>query len=75
METDTQNKVDVSVFRQFRRLSGEELKWILPRPVVMGRGWVEVTRRWIQDTPVANKEVKNERWMCLSRTYGRIDDT
>ena len=32
MEEDTRNKLDVSVFRQFRRLSDEELKWILPRP-------------------------------------------
>ena len=35
MKEDTRNKLDVIVFRQFRRLRlpGQELKWILPRPV------------------------------------------
>ena len=33
METDTRNKLNVNVFRQFRRLPDQELKWILPRPV------------------------------------------
>ena len=32
MNGDARNKLDVSVFRQFRRLTDQDLKWILPRP-------------------------------------------